>query len=588
MTAVASGARIEIRGLTKRFGSFLAVDDLSFDVEPGRITGFLGPNGAGKTTTLRMLLGLVHQSSGTATIDGRMYRHLPDPMGTVGAALEATSFHPGRSGRDHLLVLADAARIPHGRVDELLELTGIAAAARKRAGEYSMGMRQRLGLAAALLGDPRVLVLDEPANGLDPEGIRWLRGFLRHLSREGKTILVSSHLLQEVEQTVDEVVIIANGRLVRAGTVDELHGAPAAIVRTSDAAPARRGPARRRRHEHPGRRRHPRRRHDRPAAHRGRRPAGRAPDLRPGGPAGRPRGALLRAHRGHEPQRGRGGPRRAGCRDRPGRSGPVTPAIRSEFRKFFTTRLWWGMAIGDVPGRRPRSPSSTASSSTTRPPSEDRAGASSSGTTRRSRTRCTRRGAASLLLLLTIGILAIGSEFRHKTISATLLATPNRVRAMLAKAVALLAIGVFYGLVSLAGSVSVGAVVLRVIDRPAFPSVGVARTLALSLLVLALWALIGLGIGILIPNQIAALFIGVAVAWIVEPLLGLLLTIWDFTREHVAPLLPTNATNAAFNAISQDPQEVRLEWWGGALTLMAYAVVLAGFGIWRTTRADIS
>ncbi len=236
MTAVASGARIEIRGLTKRFGSFLAVDDLSFDVEPGRITGFLGPNGAGKTTTLRMLLGLVHQSSGTATIDGRMYRHLPDPMGTVGAALEATSFHPGRSGRDHLLVLADAARIPHGRVDELLELTGIAAAARKRAGEYSMGMRQRLGLAAALLGDPRVLVLDEPANGLDPEGIRWLRGFLRHLSREGKTILVSSHLLQEVEQTVDEVVIIANGRLVRAGTVDELHGAPAAIVRTSDAA----------------------------------------------------------------------------------------------------------------------------------------------------------------------------------------------------------------------------------------------------------------------------------------------------------------------------------------------------------------
>jgi ABC-2 type transport system ATP-binding protein len=236
MTTVTTGARIEIRELTKRFGSFLAVDDLSFDVEPGRITGFLGPNGAGKTTTLRMLLGLVHPSSGTATIGGRAYRHIPDPMGTVGAALEATNFHPGRSGRDHLLVLADAARLPHARVDELLELTGIPAAARKRAGEYSMGMRQRLGLAAALLGDPHVLVLDEPSNGLDPEGIRWLRGFLRHLSREGKTILVSSHLLQEVEQTVDEVVIIANGRLVRAGTVDELHGAPAAIVRTSDRA----------------------------------------------------------------------------------------------------------------------------------------------------------------------------------------------------------------------------------------------------------------------------------------------------------------------------------------------------------------
>jgi ABC-2 type transport system ATP-binding protein len=229
------GARIEIRGLTKRFGSFVAVDDLSFDVEPGRITGFLGPNGAGKTTSLRMLLGLVHATSGTATIDGQRYVDLADPLGTVGAALEATNFHPGRSGRDHLRVLADAASVPHRRVDELLELTGIPAAARKRAGEYSMGMRQRLGLAAALLGDPKVLVLDEPSNGLDPEGIRWLRGFLRHLSSEGKTILVSSHLLQEVQQTVDEVVIIANGRLVKAGTVAELEGTPGAVVRTSDA-----------------------------------------------------------------------------------------------------------------------------------------------------------------------------------------------------------------------------------------------------------------------------------------------------------------------------------------------------------------
>jgi ABC-2 type transport system ATP-binding protein len=234
MTTDTVDGRIEIRGLGKRFGHFVAVDDLSFDVEPGRITGFLGPNGAGKTTTLRMLLGLVHQTTGTATIGGRRYVDLPDPLGTVGAALEATSFHPGRSGRDHLRVLADAASIPHSRVDELLELTGIPAAARKRAGAYSMGMRQRLGLAAALLGDPQVLVLDEPANGLDPEGIRWLRGFLRHLSQEGKTILVSSHLLQEVEQTVDDVVIIANGRLVRSGAMADLHGTPGAIVRTSD------------------------------------------------------------------------------------------------------------------------------------------------------------------------------------------------------------------------------------------------------------------------------------------------------------------------------------------------------------------
>ncbi|MBK9476557.1 MAG: ABC transporter ATP-binding protein [Tetrasphaera sp.] len=230
----ASGATIEIRGLSKEFGTFRAVDDVSFDVHPGRITGFLGPNGAGKTTTLRMILGLVRPTAGTATIGGRPYAAIHQPLRTVGAALEATSFHPGRSGRDHLRVLADTAGIPTTRVDELLELTGIPAAARKRAGEYSMGMRQRLGLSAALLGDPQVLLLDEPANGLDPEGIRWLRGFLRSLADSGKTILVSSHLLQEVEQTVDDVVIISNGRLVRSGAIAELHGPPTSLVRTSE------------------------------------------------------------------------------------------------------------------------------------------------------------------------------------------------------------------------------------------------------------------------------------------------------------------------------------------------------------------
>jgi ABC-2 type transport system ATP-binding protein len=230
------GARIEIEHLTKRFGGFTAVDDLSFVVEPGRITGFLGPNGAGKTTTLRMALGLVRPTSGRVRIGGQAYHDLADPIGTVGAALEATNFHPGRSGRDHLRVMAAASGVPERRVDELLELTGIPAFARRRAGAYSMGMRQRLALAAALLGDPQVLLLDEPANGLDPEGIRWLRGFLSQLShQEGKTILVSSHLLQEVAQTVDDVVIIANGRLVREGSMAELSGAGSTVVRTSDA-----------------------------------------------------------------------------------------------------------------------------------------------------------------------------------------------------------------------------------------------------------------------------------------------------------------------------------------------------------------
>jgi len=225
---------IEVRGLTKRFGSFTAVDHLDLDVEPGRITGFLGPNGSGKTTTLRMLLGLIRPTAGTATIDGRRYVDIPNPLTVVGSALEATNFHPGRSGRDHLRVQASVAGVPGRRVDELLELVGIPAAARKRAGGYSMGMRQRLGLAAALLGDPQVVILDEPANGLDPEGIRWLRGFLRHLAGEGKTLLISSHMLSEVEQTVDDVLIIANGRRVAQGTVAELRGEPTAFVRTSD------------------------------------------------------------------------------------------------------------------------------------------------------------------------------------------------------------------------------------------------------------------------------------------------------------------------------------------------------------------
>ncbi|HEY5247848.1 MAG TPA: ABC transporter ATP-binding protein [Dermatophilaceae bacterium] len=226
--------RVEVRDLTKQFGHLTAVDHLSFSVEAGRITGFLGPNGAGKTTTLRMLLGLVRPTSGSATIGGQSYSHLHTPQHVVGAALEATNFHPGRSGRDHLRVMADTAGIDSKRVDEMLELVGIPAAARQRAGSYSMGMRQRLALAGALLGDPQVLLLDEPANGLDPEGIRWLRMLLRHLSGQGKTILISSHMLSEVEQTVDDVVIIANGKLIRQGAIGDLPTEHVCTVRTSD------------------------------------------------------------------------------------------------------------------------------------------------------------------------------------------------------------------------------------------------------------------------------------------------------------------------------------------------------------------
>jgi len=217
--------------LTKQFRTVRAVDDLSFTVEPGSVTGFLGPNGAGKTTTLRMLLGLVIPTAGTGTIGGRRYAELENPFTTVGAALEASSFHQGRSGRNHLRVLCAAAGLPYRRADEVIERVGMTAAADRKVRGYSMGMRQRLGLASTLLGDPVVLILDEPTTGLDPEGIRWLRGFLRGLAAEGRTVLVSSHLLSEVAQTADDVVIIAGGRSVRQGTVAELTASQRSRVR---------------------------------------------------------------------------------------------------------------------------------------------------------------------------------------------------------------------------------------------------------------------------------------------------------------------------------------------------------------------
>jgi ABC-2 type transport system ATP-binding protein len=230
---------IEIRRLTKRYRKVVAVDDLSFSVLPGRITGFVGPNGAGKTTTLRSLLGLVTPTSGEALIEGKPYARLPAPANRVGAVLETSTFHPGRSGRNHLRTIAAAAGIPRGRVEELLELVGLSGAARRRVGGYSLGMRQRLGLAAALMGDPEILVLDEPANGLDPEGIRWLRTFLRGLAAEGRTVLVSSHVLAELAQTADDVAIIAKGRLVAHAPVDELTARAGAATRVRSPEAAR-------------------------------------------------------------------------------------------------------------------------------------------------------------------------------------------------------------------------------------------------------------------------------------------------------------------------------------------------------------
>ncbi|WP_439385625.1 ABC transporter ATP-binding protein [Amycolatopsis lexingtonensis] len=231
---------IEVRGLTKRYGPDTVVDDLSFTVEPGQVTGFLGPNGAGKSTTMKMILGLAAPTRGSVTVGGRRYRDLPVPLTEVGALLDAGAVHGGRKAYDHLLALAVSNGLPRRRVGEVLARTGLESAAGKRAGGFSLGMRQRLGIAAALLGDPRVLIFDEPVNGLDPEGIRWIRDFMRSLAREGRSVLVSSHLMSEMAQTADHLVVIGRGRLVADTAVSELvRGEGTVLVRTPDAGFAR-------------------------------------------------------------------------------------------------------------------------------------------------------------------------------------------------------------------------------------------------------------------------------------------------------------------------------------------------------------
>jgi ABC-2 type transport system ATP-binding protein len=231
---------IEVRELTKRYGEKLAVDNLSFTVEAGRVTGFLGPNGAGKSTTMRLILGLDYPESGTATINGRPYHDLANPLTTVGALLEAKSVHPGRSARNHLLFLAQTQGLPRTRVDEVLDLVGLREVANQRAGSFSLGMSQRLGIAAALLGNPQVLLLDEPVNGLDPEGVLWIRNLMKQLASEGRTILVSSHLMNEMAVTADYLIVIGRGRLITESTTDEV------ISRSADKSVRVRSPERER------------------------------------------------------------------------------------------------------------------------------------------------------------------------------------------------------------------------------------------------------------------------------------------------------------------------------------------------------
>lgn len=222
---------IEVQALTKRYGSKVAVDDVTFTVEPGVVTGFLGPNGAGKSTTMRMIVGLDNPTSGTAHVNGQAYRKHKAPLHEVGALLEAKAVHPGRSARQHLMALAATHGVPSGRVDEVIDMTGLGTVAKKRAGAFSLGMGQRLGIAVALLGDPRTVILDEPVNGLDPEGVLWVRNLVKHLAREGRTVFLSSHLMSEMTQTADHLIVIGRGKILADAPIAEIIGAGETFIR---------------------------------------------------------------------------------------------------------------------------------------------------------------------------------------------------------------------------------------------------------------------------------------------------------------------------------------------------------------------
>ena len=390
---------LEVRSLTKRYGKKVAVDDLSFEVEAGRVTGFLGPNGAGKTTTMRALLGLLRPTSGEALVEGRPPMAMAEPLHAIGAALEATAFHPGRSGRNHLRTLAAAGGIPRSRVEEVLEMVELSGAADRRVKGYSLGMRQRLALAAALLGEPRILILDEPANGLDPQGMRWLRDLLRAQAAEGRTVLVSSHLLSEVAQTVDELVMIRNGKLVAQTSLAEFtagsEGGSQVRVRASDISSLGEalgelevslvsgGDGALLVGGHRGRQD----RRNRPAA--GNR------DPRTGAPAPEPRGALHRAD-------GRGGV-------------DLMNQLRSEWLKLWTTRTTWVMLgialLGEAlfAGLYVGLTSIEEIEGPVADPEGLEAVATGVG--------------LMLVMLLVLGVLIATTEFRHGTASSTFLAS---------------------------------------------------------------------------------------------------------------------------------------------------------------------
>ena len=630
-----AGGAIEVRGLTKRFGSVVAVQDVSFTVVPGRVTGFLGPNGAGKTTTLRMLLGLVNATSGAATIDGVAYRDLPTPTRRVGAVLEATSFHPARRARNHLKMIALAAGIEFSRIDEVLDLVGLAGDARRRVGGFSTGMRQRLELAGALLGDPGVLILDEPSNGLDPQGIAWLREFLRHLAREGRTVLVSSHLLAEMAQTVDDVVILSQGVLRAQGPLSSLVAQSRSSMRVRTPEPDRllalvhqmglsragwrptwwwsTGPrpsssarcwpptgssstssSRRARTSRPSSSRsppltapspaRPARGHRRPPAVRGhRRPPAAGGTARRGTAGKSSDRAAPAAASGMATDPGLAAPGRAS-----GRGWPlVIRTLRAELFKMRTTPGLWilfGVTVlltglfGIIPTFFVTStPGHTVF---TAPASvhhlRELVGAGYS---------------PGVLLAPVLGVLCITTEYRQRLLTATLLVTPAPRGGAGGQGLRLgdLGPGARADQPGRGGGARHPALRGRGWHRVHTPAPGRAPVVPGLLGAYALLAVFGMGIGTLLRNQVGAVIFALALTIVLEPLIVLLVHLIFHADLNWFPYaLDRRAGRGPQRLAGQRRRGTAAQLVGGGLALLAWGVGMAVIGYFTTFRRDVT
>ncbi len=580
---------IEVRELSKQFGPVLAVDDLSFEVAPGRVTGFLGPNGSGKTTTLRILLGLVNGTGGSATFGGRRYVDIEKPVHHVGAVLEATSFHPSRRAEDHLKMVAIGAGIPLSRVGETLDLVGLSDVARRRVGKFSMGMRQRLQLATALLGDPEILILDEPSNGLDPQGIQWLRTFIRHQASIGHSVLVSSHLLAEMEETVDDVVIVSHGRLVLQTTLAELATQAGtatglrirspelprliAVLQAVPVAFRQVAP-------------------DTLVIDRG------TPEWF--GPLAAQHQIVLYelAHGTRQPRRGLPQPDSwLRCRRSPPGGGAVLAgsamiaSVRSEWLKIRTTAVPWvlaGIAIvinallilvyfisHDTNGGGNGGGGNGNGNGTFGIPNYPH-------TTQQLR-NLLGSGFECYLLALLLGVLIVTTEFRHKTVTTSFLVTPHRPRFVGAKLILAAVLGALLAVIMLVATLIGGGATL--VAQGGSLSALIRQLPAVApgmILVFALFGILGLGVGSVLTNQVAAII--VCLGWFII-LEGILVGLVHGAERWV----PTGAATAAANLTRGRGADFGLfNWWQGTLLMLAYGLVFAGVGSIILTRRDIT